>query len=278
MKFKKMKAILTASALAATVFVSAGCGRTTKADEERNLEKKLEEKYGEEFTVIKSYISDPYWWDDAPGTLEATCCLKDDESMVFEATYGLAGKTVWDDSYIQTVLEKKMTADLEQFLSDRCDNYFVRAWVKKPNMQTYEESKKYTAFTKASDVTVNSYEEMYGEKMEVTFYVVLDWARASRSYSYADEILGLYSKRFKDANISFHCFLQSIEMIEAAKNISERENYTGEDVLIYLKGCRITDYLFKHEKDKGFYLFKVYEYHTGEEVIKDGSEFYESEE
>ena len=46
-----------------------------------------------------------------------------------------------------------------------------------------------------------------------------------------------------------------------------------------MKRCGITDYHFKHEKDKGFYLFKAYGLTTnGEEFVKDGSEFYESEE
>ena len=249
MKLKR-KLLLMSAALAVPLLLS-GC--VNKAKAERLLEKALEERYGEEFVVLDSIVTSANWLNAGP--LEAICCPVSDNKLTFQASYSIKRQQFYGDEYAEAIVREEAYAEMEQILSHYYTDFILNANACHSIIQ-YNEMSKYTKFTNMEDVSISSYEEKYGEKMIISFYIGFNTEELD-NYEEAEPIFKEYCEKFNDGRVNFFCYYMNSEDIDKCRKLEETDywdNYNSCDLIN--KSENRTEYVYRY-MEKEFFLSSI---------------------
>ena len=144
----------------------------------------LKEKYGEGFKVltIKYDSSSGFSGGLAPGSghYDAVCCPKSNEEILFKASVCKNGTMISSDDYPHAVVKHLVKEEVEKVISKYSDNYAVYVYFSPPSAFNCEDEewgrsflKTVSPFTKASDISIESYSEKYLETCFATVEIIL---------------------------------------------------------------------------------------------------------
>ncbi len=171
------------------MFSFSGCNIGSKA---RRCEALLEEKYGEEFTVLQTW-TEPLGTDVFKSEYHAVCYSVNHPEVLLEITVEDFGKKEFTDTYPMGIMAAKVSEILESELS----NYFEECYVHAQCLGKCPEFKNY------DDVTIESYTEKI-ENPDLYFFVGVN-TDVYHADDYAEE---------------FDFLLETIEEINASLRIS----------------------------------------------------------
>lgn len=266
----KQKMLSLLSALAVPLLLS-GC--VSQWAEEKKLAKALEERYGEEFVVVDSYIGKANWLNI--GSLEAVCHPAENENLTFKASYGISNKNLGDDNYIQAIVREEAYAEMEEILSEYYTDFLLDVDVFQPIIG-YAEREDYPSFTNISDISISSYEEKYGEKMRLSFNIIFNEAEVEKNDEVSD-IFEKYSDKFNNAEISFWCYYTNSDMIAELRAKEEKDIWGNYHLRFETNRSEVPEYLYCYEKS----VFSLYwisdadglkKYDTNGILISEGEE------
>lgn len=217
MKMKR-KILLSLAALAVPLLLS-GC--VNRRAEEKKLAKALEEKYGEEFIVADSFVGSASWID--VGSLEAVCYPLSDKNLTFKASYSIKNQKLNGDKYVEAIVREEAYAEMEQILSQYYTDFFLDVDACHSIIQL-DEMSKYTKFTNIEDVSIASYEEKYGEKMIISFYIILNIDEID-DYEEVEPIFQQYSEKFSNGRVNYFCYYEPVSTINECQEIKDKRKY-----------------------------------------------------
>ncbi len=192
---KKTLTIILTLMLAIAIAVStSGCsiiaGELGKEEEKRLILSLLNEKYGEEF-IVHSIESQGSGGNGVPNlkalfdfsgrytSYNTICSPKSNEEILFEAYEREKGTVLYDD-YPHAVVKHLIKEEVEKVISKYSDNYAVYVYFSPPsafNCEDEEWGREFlntvTPFTKASDISIESYSEKYLETCFATVEIIL---------------------------------------------------------------------------------------------------------
>ena len=139
----------------------------TEAGAREYVQSALQEKYDEEFEVLKMYLKGGTW--NTSADLLADCSPKSDENMVFEIQVLAIGESrVLRDTYIQSVVRQEMKNDTEAVLS----KYFEEFAVEIDVSGLHEEFD--SGIRSAKDATVKTYSEALPDTNKTHIWIALN--------------------------------------------------------------------------------------------------------
>lgn len=212
----KQKMLSLLSALAVPLLLS-GC--VSQWAEEKKLAKALEERYGEEFVVVDSYIGKANWLNI--GSLEAVCHPAENENLTFKASYGISNKNLGDDNYIQAIVREEAYAEMEEILSEYYTDFYLDVRVSQPMIE-YAEREDYPSFTNILDVSIASYEEKYGEKMILSFDMCFS-VDEIEDYEEVSEIFKRHSEKFINGRVNYYCYYSLPDVIAECNKLKNEK-------------------------------------------------------
>ncbi|MCM1327775.1 MAG: hypothetical protein NC094_02755 [Bacteroidales bacterium] len=144
--------VQAAAVLLCACLLLGGC--TTK---ETAAKKLLEQRYGEEFVVHRTWSS---------GSSYAVCSPKNNKDVVFEISFSEDIDTIWSDRYLDAVVSLQISRKLEKELQI----YFPGCYVH--SIGDYADDNRYLSFSDIQSVTPEMYTERYpDESFAVYVYV-----------------------------------------------------------------------------------------------------------
>ncbi len=243
---RKRKLLSLISALAIPLMLS-GC--VNKKAEEKKLAKALEERYGEEFVVADSIIGSANWLN--VGSLEAACYPKSNKNLTFKASYSISNNNLGDDSYIQAIVREEAYAEMEEIISDYYTDFLIDVNVFQPIIE-YSEREKYPEFANTTEVSIASYEEKYGEKMRLSFYIIFNDTEVEK-YDEVSHIFEKYSGKFNNAELNFWCYYTDSGKIAELRAEEEKDIWGNHILRFETNRSEVPEYLYCFE-NKVFYL------------------------
>ncbi len=167
------KQMLAATALLGACLLLAGC-----ATREEAAKKMLEERYGEEFVVHKTWSS---------GVSYAICSPKNNRDVVFEVSFSKDDGKIRNDRYVNAVVSLRISRKLEEELQE----YFPGCYAHSNG--DYGDRDRYLSFSDIQSVTPEMYAERYPEEsFVVRVYVEKERLRQDtigEEYQYFSETL-----------------------------------------------------------------------------------------
>ena len=270
MKFKR-KLLLPLFAIAIS-FLLSGC--VNKPLEDLRLSWALTKKYGEIFIVADSYVGSASWID--VGSLEAVCYPLSDKNLTFKASYSIKNQKLNGDEYAEAIVREEAYEEMEQILSQHYTDFLLEADACHSIIQ-YNEMSKYTKFTNMEDVSISSYEEKYGEKMIISFFIGFNTEEID-NYEEAEPVFKEYCEKFNDGRVNFFCYYMNSEDIDKCKKLEETdywEHYNSIDLIN--KSENGTEYVYRFKGSK-FYLSEIASSNGVQRFNSDGTPITESEE
>ncbi len=239
---KKTLTIILTLMLAIAITVStSGCINTGPIATEKHKQlmlSLLKEKYGEEFKVltIKYDSSSGFSGGLAPGSghYDAVCCPKSNEEILFEASVCKNGTMISSDDYPHAVVKHLVKEEVEKVISKYSDNYAVYVYMSKPdNMpndtKTYEYLKSVIPFTKASDISIKSYNEKYLQ----TYFASIDIVLCDEKYKSVEAIQKILDDNFKSSlyemRTVFDFYFASNDKVDGIKSILSNSGITPDN-------------------------------------------------
>ena len=270
---KKTFTIILTLILAAAIAVStSGCINTGPIATEKHKQlmlSLLKEKYGEGFKVltIKYDISSGFSGGLAPGSghYDAVCCPKSNEEILFKASVCKNGTMISSDDYPHAVVKHLVKEEVEKVISEYSDNYALDIYFREPSKYNCEDEEwgreflnTVTPFTKASDITIESYSEKYLETSFTNAYVIFD----GNEYAEVESLQQILDNNFKTTfhklpiNIIFHftneAKVDKIKtMLEDPSTIYSdfRDDLVNEYPKIYFRHNKNTEYKFSFQSE-----------------------------
>ena len=139
----------------------------TRAEAREYVQSALQEKYGEEFDVLKMYLKGGSW--NTSADLLADCSPKSDENIVFEIQVLAIGESrVLRDTYIQSIVRQEMKNDTEAVLS----KYFEEFAVEIDVSGLHDEFD--SGIRSAKDATVKNYSEALPDTNQTSIWIALN--------------------------------------------------------------------------------------------------------
>ncbi len=246
----KRKLLLPLFAIAIS-FLLSGC--VNKPLEDLCLSWALTKKYGEIFIVADSFVGSASWID--VGSLEAVCYPLSDKNLTFKASYSIKNQKLNGDKYAEAVVREEAYAEMEQILSQYYTDFILDADACHSIIQL-DEMSKYKRFTNIKDVSMASYEEKYGEKMIISFYIGFNTEEID-NYEEAEPIFKEYCEKFTDGRVNFFCYYMNSEDIDKSKKLEETdywEHYNSIDLIN--KSENRTEYVYRY-MEKKFFLSSI---------------------
>jgi len=237
---RKRKLLSLISALAIPLMLS-GC--VNKKAEEKKLAKALEERYGEEFVVADSIIGSANWLN--VGSLEAACYPKANKNLTFKASYSISNNNLGDDNYIQAIVREEAYTEMEEIISDYYTDFLIDVNVFQPVIE-YAEREKYPEFVNITDVSIASYEEKYGEKMRLSFYIIFNDTEVEK-YDEVSHIFEKYSDKFNNAELNFWCYYTNSGKIAELRTEEEKDIWGNHILRFETNRSEVPEYLYCFE-------------------------------
>lgn len=260
------------SAALAVPFLLSGC--VNKPLEDLRLSWALTKKYGEIFIVADSFVSGGNWLTAGP--LKAVCYPLSDKNLTFKATYSYKRNQLYDDEYVEAVVREEAYAEMEQILSQYYSEFYLDTNARRDIIQL-DEINNYTEFTNIEDVSIASYEEKYGEKMIISFYIGFNNDEID-DYEEAEQIFRQYSEKFTEGRVNYFCYYMNTDTINECKKIEENDywnNFLSSDLIN--KSENRTEYVYRY-MEKKFFLSSIISNDGVQRFNCDGTPITESEE
>ncbi len=148
---KKQCAVLTAAVMVCSLLTGCGSSR------ERKIKRMLKEKYGEEFTILKTWTQ-PLGTDVFKSEYHATAAPIDNQEAVFEITVTNFKEKTFEDTYPKAVVGKLLSDTLQSELSPYFGECYVHSWIAGvcPELDQMD-APSVEAYAKLADMTENKY-------------------------------------------------------------------------------------------------------------------------
>lgn len=261
------------SLLAALAIPLLLCGCVNVRAAEKKLAKALEEKYGEEFVVVDSIVTGGH--PIYAGPLEAVCYPQKNKDLLFIASYSISNQCLYDDEYVQAIVREEAHAEMNEIISKNYEDFLIETEVFQPLIE-YGEREKYPSFTNVSDVSIQSYEEKYGEKMNISFYVIFNETEIER-YDEVSKIFKSYSNKFDNADLNFWCYYTDTNKIADLREKEENDIWRTHNLQFKTDRSEVPEYLYVYENGV-FYLYWISDADGLKKYDENGNEIIESEE
>ena len=184
------KQMLAAAVLLGACLLLAGC-----ATREEVAKKLLEERYGEEFVVHKTWSS---------GDSYATCSPKNNRNVVFEVRFSKDNGKIWSDRYVESVVSLQISQKLRKELQ----KYFLGCYVHVTKGN--KNNSNYLSFDDILSVTPEMYVERYPQDSYVASVYVerdkLQYDTIEEEYQYFSETLQEKMEEGLLPNITIHFY------------------------------------------------------------------------
>ena len=221
-----------------------------------------------------SFVGSASWID--VGSLEAVCYPLSDKNLTFKASYSIKNQKLNGDEYVEAIVREEAYEEMEQILSQHYTDFLLEADACHSIIQ-YNEMSKYTKFTNMEDVSISSYEEKYGEKMIISFFIGFNTEEID-NYEEAEPVFKEYCEKFNDGRVNFFCYYMNSEDIDKCKKLEETdywEHYNSIDLIN--KSENGTEYVYRFKGSK-FYLSEIASSNGVQRFNSDGTLITESEE
>lgn len=191
----------------------------------RYICKELKEKYGEEFTVLKS-------GGIATGGIWAYCAPKSDESLVFEINAYAYGKHSRDfrDAYIQAIVRNEMKNNIDEVLSKYYDNFASEIYVE-GLLPCYD-----SGIRSSEKATIKNYSEAIPESNNTGIWIVLNEEEINDSQKVNAAVNEIVSEFYlTHAHIHF-CYANNDIINQCKEKSDSRKNADRLSVFELLEG------------------------------------------
>ncbi len=269
------KTILILTLAVAIAVSSSGCITVLQTEREAHrmpiIQNMLCEKYGEEFVIHKVWhVGNGGGGNGVPdfkalfdisdnGRYYATCSPKANEEILFEASIR-ADNTNLSDDYPHAVVKYLIKEELDRVLSKYAENYAMDITMYPPSKYDSEDKKfleTYVPFTRASDITIQSYSEKFLERSQASIDIIIEGDK----HANADALQKLFDNDLKD---SFHKmpllfefrFTSKEKVDQIKKELSEKNDYytsIREYPIIRFRYDESTDYKFRYNEKQSIY-------------------------
>ncbi|MDE6729470.1 MAG: hypothetical protein K2J71_01680 [Oscillospiraceae bacterium] len=238
--------LITVVVMILGMVVFSGCGESR----EQKMKVLVEEKYGEEFTILKTWTQ-PYGADVTRSEYHATAAPVDDPESIFELT-------VWDfkeKHFRDTYPQAKIAALLSEQFKEQIDSYFEDCYVWGYSVDTTEEEK----FQQLDEITVEQYTKMF-ENPRIQFRLLVN-ASVYQNTAYADEydyLLNTFSEFIQVTGIEGSLLIYFLPAWNLEEYILQRKNhYTIDDSLEQpVKGFNLYVFTYSSENQWSFWVYK----------------------
>lgn len=238
--------LITAVVVIIGMVAFSGCGESR----EQKMKALVEEKYGEEFTILKTWTQ-PYGADVTRSEYHATAAPVDDPESIFELT-------VWDfkeKHFRDTYPQAKIAALLSEQFKEQIDSYFEDCYVWGYCVNTTEDNK----FQQLDAFTIEEYTETF-EEPRIQFRVLVNEA-AYRNTVYSDEfdyLLNAFSEFIQMTGIEGTLLIYFLPPSNLEEYILQRKNhYTIDDSLEQpVKGFNLYVFTYSSENQWSFWVYK----------------------
>lgn len=236
----------------------SGCGESR----EQKMKALVEEKYGEEFTILKTWTQ-PYGSDVTKSEYHATVAPVDDPESVFELT-------VWDfkeKDFQDTYPQAKIAALLSEQFKEQIDSYFEDCYVWGYSVDTTEEEK----FQQLDEITVEQYTKTF-ENPRIRFRLLVNTS-VYQNTAYADEfdyLLNTFSEFIQTTGIGGSLLVYFLPASNLEEYIQQRKNHYTTDYSLEqpVKDFNIYNFTYSSENQWSFWLYKA-PYQTMVTMTKD---------
>jgi S-adenosylmethionine/arginine decarboxylase-like enzyme len=272
---KKTFTIILTLMLAIAIAVStSGCsiiaGELGKEEEKRLILSLLNEKYGEEF-IVHSIESQGSGGNGVPNLkalfdfsgrytrYNTICSPKSNEEILFEAYEREKGTVLYDD-YPHAVVKHLIKEEVEKVISKYSDNFAVYVYMSKPkhmpnDTKTYEYLESVVPFTKASDITIKSYNEKYLQ----TYLASIDIVLCDEKYKSIEATQKILDDNFKyslyEMRTVFYFYFTNENKVNKIRDILNNSGITPDSQYSSEKYDIDCELVFRHNQDTN-YTFK----------------------
>ena len=166
----------------------------------RYICKELKEKYGEEFTVVKTSKT-------GTGELWAACSPKSNESFVFRVqvdAYGKHSRELLDD-YIEYIVGRELKCILDDTLSKYCNNYAIEVHLS--GLHRYD-----FGIHSANEATINNYIVAQPDEIS-TVWIAFDKDEIGDDYGKVEEYLTEIFNNYTLPKCAIKCYFVSSDII-----------------------------------------------------------------
>jgi len=144
---------------------------------------------------------------------------KGNEEILFEASVAANGTEVYSEDYPHAVVKHLIKEEVDKVISKYSDNYALDIYFRKPDYlpndnETREFLENVVPFTRASDITIESYSEKYLETIFSHIYIVCQGTK------YADAELA--PEILNEVNISLHKIPSKFSFYSSDNNMIEK--------------------------------------------------------
>lgn len=169
-----MKKILAFILVLVSVITLSGCmfvpkywDGLTKKQAQEYVQSALQEKYGEEFKVLKTYLRGGTW--NRSSELMADCSPKADSDIIFEIeSYRIGDNRILRDTYIQSIVRQEMMDQIYPVMIKYFDKFAVEVNVK-GLLDEYD-----SGIRSAENATIKNYSEAIPDSNKTHIWVVLN--------------------------------------------------------------------------------------------------------
>ncbi|MGN0578982.1 MAG: hypothetical protein ACI4J4_10210, partial [Ruminiclostridium sp.] len=220
--------------------------------EDLRLSLALTKKYGEIFIVEDSFVGSASWID--VGSLEAVCYPLSDKNLTFKASYSIKNQKLNGDKYVEAIVREEAYEEMEQILSQYYTDFLLEVSVFSPMFQNGERA-NYTDFTNIEDVSITSYEEKYGEKTDISFYIYFNESEIEK-YDEVCEIFRSYSERFNNAEVLFWCYYTNSDTISELRTKNKNDAWNNCKLRFATKRSEVPEYVYCYDNGD-LYLYWI---------------------
>lgn len=274
---KKTFTIILTLILAAAIAVStSGCSiiarELGKEEEKRLILSMLNEKYGEEF-IVHSIESQGSGGNGVPNfkalfdftgryiSYKTICSPKSNEEILFEA-YERENGTVLYDDYPHAVVKHLIKEEVEKVISEYSDNFAVYVYFSPPsafNCEDEEWGREFlntvSPFTKASDISIKSYNEKYLQ----TYFASIDIVLCDEKYKSIEATQKILDDNFKyslyEMRTVFYFYFTNENKVNKIRDILNNSGITPDSQYSSEKYDIDCELVFRHNQDTN-YTFK----------------------
>ena len=221
-----------------------------------------------------SFVGSASWID--VGSLEAVCYPLSNKNLSFKASYSIKNQKLNGDKYAEAIVREEAYEEMEQILSQYYSEFYLDTNARRDIIQL-DEINNYTEFTNIEDVSIASYEEKYGEKMIISFYIGFNNDEID-DYEEAEQIFRQYSEKFTEGRVNYFCYYMNTDTINECKKIEENDywnNFLSSDLIN--KSENRTEYVYRY-MEKKFFLSSIISNDGVQRFNSDGTPITESEE
>lgn len=208
-----MKKIIAAILVLVFALAMSGCVKITywdgltKSEARELVENALEEKYGEEFVVKKMYVEAGSW--DTASDLRAYCSPKYNEKIVFSTQTLVIGKErPMIDTYIQSIVGKKMRNLIENSLSKHFKNFVAEVEVFENGLESKIQS--------SAEATIENYTNAFPDNRSCV-WIAFDKKEFGNNFDNLNEYIEDFVKDFGLTNCYIDCYFVSPDIINQCR-------------------------------------------------------------